>query len=64
MSINDFCYFCIDGSMQKIEIFDNEKGKVVFKGTLSEEEIPDSLLYEEVTSFDPIENNVLCLNIH
>lgn len=64
MTIEEFLELLIDGDSQHINIYDNEKGEVIFDGEGCE--IPDELLYAEVTSIDNVyadNNGVITLNV-
>lgn len=59
MTIIDFVELLID-DCQTIELWDNNKEKVVFRGKAWE--IPLKYEYEEITSIDPVQNNIIILN--
>lgn len=59
MTILEFVELFIDDS-QVVELWDNNKEKVVFRGEASE--IPLEYEYEEITSIDPVQNNIITLN--
>lgn len=51
-TVEEFMEMFIDGDSQYFQLWDNEKGDVIFKGYLSE--LPDELRWAEVTSIDNI----------
>lgn len=63
MRIDDFLDYCSDAGMVRVEIFDFDSGKVVFKGW--GDDIPEDLLYEDISSWDPPERSgVITININ
>lgn len=64
LTVDEFMELLIDGDSQHINIWDNEKEKVIFDGHGNE--IPDDILYENVTSIDNVLVNnkgIITLNI-
>ena len=65
MTIQDFMELLIDGDSQHFNIYDNEKGEIIFDGAGSE--MPDELIDEEISSIDNIygdNGDIITLNIN
>ena len=62
MTIGDMIYFCCDEGLLKVEVYDLNKDKVVWKGR--GDEVPDKYIDEEISSWDvPCKDGTLTFNI-
>ena len=64
MTVQEFIELLIDGDSQHFNIYDNGKEEIVFDGISAE--MPDELLYEEISSIDNVykdNNGIITLNI-
>lgn len=63
MTVEDFMEYSIDESFQKFTLYDVDKGKEVFTGTI--DECPDRYFDAEVCTFDVIDEDSprLTLNV-
>ena len=61
MTIEEFMELCIEPSMCKVEIYDCNKGEVVWSGYA--DELPDKYGEMDVESFDVPTNECMTFNI-
>ena len=60
LSVMDFMEMLVSEE-QEVCLWSNEEEGTVFEGKARD--IPEEFMYQEITSIDPIENNVITLNI-
>lgn len=60
LTISDFVELLVD-DCQEVEIYDCESDKTVYKGEACD--IPSKYDYEDITSIDPVRDNIIVLNI-
>ena len=61
MTIEEFMELCIEPSMLKVEIYDCDKGEIVWSGYA--DELPDKYGEMDVESFDIPTNGCMTFNI-